>query len=224
MITLHLYDEIFEHAVRKFDSIEVLESVMPVVLTKEQLESQSDAFYLSVMSRRIFQAGMRHSVINSKWAYFEEVFWGFNPKKIIYIDEAFMERAMQDKGLIRHWGKLQTIPINALEMIELSKEYGSFGALIANWDQDITALWALLSKRFKRMGGKSSPYFLRMVGLDTFILTNDVVRRLVTLNIIDKNPTSKKDILTVTNTFNELREVSGRPLSHLSKLLALSLD
>ncbi len=224
MITLNLYEEIFEHAARKFDSIEALESVMPVVLTKEQLESQSDAFYLSVMSRRIFQAGMRHSVINSKWPHFEEVFWGFDPTKIIYIDEAFMERAMQDKGLIRHWGKLQTIPINALEMIELSKEFGSFGSLIANWDQDITALWALLSKRFKRMGGKSSSYFLRMVGLDTFILTNDVVRRLVTLNIVDKNPTSKKDILTVTNTFNELREVSGRPLSHLSKLLALSLE
>jgi len=221
---LDLYEEIFEQASRKFNSSEELESLMPAVLTKEQLENRSDAFYLSAMSRRIFQAGMRHSVINSKWTHFEEVFWGFDPKKIIYIDEAFMERAMQDRGLIRHWGKLQTIPVNALEMIDFSEEHGSFGLLIANWDQDITALWALIAKRFKRMGGKSSSYFLRMVGLDTFILTDDVVRRLITLNIIDKKPTSKKDILTVNNTFNELREASGRPLSHLSKLLALSLE
>ena len=224
MITLNLYEEIFEQAARKFDSIEDLESVMPRLLAKEQLEQQADAFYLSVMTRRIFQAGMKHSVINSKWAHFEKVFWGFDPAKLIYIDESFMNSAMQDKGLIRHWGKLQTIPINALEMTDFSKDYDGFGHLIANWDQDITALWALLSKRFKRMGGKSASYFLRMVGVDTFILTDDVVRRLITLNIIDKNPTSKKDLQIVTKTFNELREVSGRPLSHLSKLLALSLE
>ena len=221
---MNLYEEIYEQAARKFNSTEELASFMPVVLTKEQLESQTDAFYLSAMTRRIFQAGMRHSVINSKWAYFEEVFWGFDPEKIIYIDETFMERAMQDKGLIRHWGKLQTIPVNALEMIDTAAEYKGFGQLLANWDQDITALWALLSKRFKRMGGLSSSYFLRMVGIDTFILTDDVVRRLITLNIIDKKPTSKKDIQTVNNTFNELRDVSGKPFSHLSKLLALSLE
>ena len=221
---MNLYEQIFEQAARKFNSIEELESDMPVVLTKEQIESRSDAFYLSTMSRRIFQAGMRHSVINSKWDHFEEVFWGFNPNKLIYIDEAFMERAMQDKGLIRHWGKLQTIPVNALEMIDLSKENESFGHFIAGWDRDVTALWTLLAKRFKRMGGRSSCYFLRMVGLDTFILTDDVVRRLITLNIIDKKPTSKKDLLMVNNAFNELREVSGRPLSHISKLLALSLE
>lgn len=222
---MHVFDQIFSQAARKFDSQDALEKAMPHVLTADQLKSQSDSFYLSAMTRRIFQAGMTHSVINSKWPHFEEVFWGFDSKKLVLIDDAFMERAMQDKGLIRHWGKLQTIPVNAFEMNELVASQGvSFGQFIAEWDQDITLLWAHISKRFKRMGGQSTPYFLRMVGKDTFVLTNDVVNALLNHNIIDSKPTSKASIQKVSGFFNELQQYSDRPLSHISKLLALSLE
>ncbi len=221
---MNAYDQIFEAALRKLGSINVLEAAMPTVLDANQLKAQSNGFYLSAMSRRIFQAGMTHSVINAKWAHFETVFWGFDPKKLVLIDDAFMERVMQDKGLIRHWGKLQTIPVNALEMNDLTAEGISFGEFIAEWDQDITQLWLQISKRFKRMGGQSTPYFLRMVGKDTFVLTNDVIQKLLSLQVIDSKPTSKADILTVSDFFNELKADSGRPLSHISKLMALSLE
>lgn len=221
---LNAFDQIYEVALRKFSSIEELELAMPTVLDADQLKAQSNAFYLSVMTRRIFQAGMTHSVINSKWNHFEKVFWGFDPNKLVLIDDSFMERAMQDKGLIRHWGKLQTIPVNALEMKDLTAEGISFGEMIADWDQGITLLWLHISKRFKRMGGQSTPYFLRMVGKDTFVLTNDVVQKLLSLNVIDSKPTSKSDILKVSQFFNELKAYSGRPLSHISKLMALSLE
>jgi DNA-3-methyladenine glycosylase I len=197
---------------------------MPGVLDNKQLAGQSNAFYLSAMTRRIFQAGMTHSVINSKWPHFEKVFWGFDPKKLVLIDDTFMERAMQDKGLIRHWGKLQTIPVNALEMNDITAEGIEFGQLLAEWDQDITQLWRHISKRFKRMGGQSTPYFLRMVGKDTFVLTNDVVDKLISLRVIDSKPTSKADLQKVSDFFSELKGCSGRPYSHLSKLLALSLN
>lgn len=222
---MHVFDQVFSLAAKKFDSLDALEKAMPHVLTADQLKSQSDAFFLSAMTRRIFQAGMTHSVINSKWPHFEEVFWGFDPKKLVLIDDTFMERAMQDKGLIRHWGKLQTIPVNAFEMNELVSSQGvSFGQFIAEWDQDITLLWAHISKRFKRMGGQSTPYFLRMVGKDTFVLTHDVVNALLNHNIIDSKPTSKASIQKVSDFFTELQQHSGRPLSHISKLLALSLE
>lgn len=218
------YDQIFEAALRKFSSLEALEAAMPTVLSANQLKAQSNAFYLSAMTRRIFQAGMTHSVINAKWPHFEKVFWGFDPNKLVLIDDAFMERAMQDKGLIRHWGKLQTIPINALEMKDMTAEGVDFGNMIAEWDQDITQLWLKISKRFKRMGGQSTPYFLRMVGKDTFVLTNDVVQKLLVLNVIDSKPTSKAGIQAVSQFFNELKDEAGRPLAHISKLMALSLE
>ncbi|UZE94631.1 DNA-3-methyladenine glycosylase I [Alkalimarinus alittae] len=218
------FDQIFDLALRKFNSLEALESLMPTVLDAAQLKAKSNAFYLSAMTRRIFQAGMTHSVINSKWAHFEKVFWGFDPNKLVLIDDAFMERAMQDKGLIRHWGKLQTIPINALEMKDITAEGVDFGQLLAEWDQDITQLWTYIAKRFKRMGGQSTPAFLRMVGKDTFVLTDDVVHMLMRLNVIDSKPTSKADILKVSRFFNELKDTSGKPLSYISKLMALSLN
>lgn len=221
---MNAFDQIFEAALRKFSSVNALEAFLPNVLNSDQLKAQSNAFYLSAMTRRIFQAGMTHSVINSKWPHFEKVFWGFDPNKLVLIDDSFMERAMQDKGLIRHWGKLQTIPVNALEMKDLSAEGESFGQLIAEWDKDITQLWLFIAKRFKRMGGQSAPYFLRMVGKDTFVLTNDVVQRLIISNVIDSKPTSKADIQKVNHYFNELQAYSGRPLAHISKLMALSLE
>lgn len=214
----------FDLALNKFNSLDDLESVMPTVLNAKELKAQSNAFYLSAMTRRIFQAGMTHSVINAKWPHFEKVFWGFDPNKLVLIDETFMERAMQDKGLIRHWGKLQTIPINALEMKDLTAEGIEFGQLLTDWDKDITQLWAYIAKRFKRMGGRSAPAFLRMVGKDTFVLTEDVVRKLIVLNVIDSKPTSKADLLKVSQFFNELHDQSGRPFSHISKILALSLN
>lgn len=218
------FDEIYDIALRKCGSLARLESLMPTVLNSKQLAAQSNSFYLSAMTRRIFQAGMTHSVINSKWAHFETVFWGFDPKKLVLIDDSFMERAMQDKGLIRHWGKLQTIPVNALEMNDITAEGIDFGVLLADWDDDITQLWAHISKRFKRMGGQSTPYFLRMVGKDTFVLTNDVVQKLLSIKVIDSKPTSKADILKVSQFFNDLKHESGRSLAHISKLMALAID
>ena len=221
---MRVFDQIYEVSLSKLGSEDALEALMPTVLNSAELKAHSNAFYLSTMTRRIFQAGMTHAVINAKWPHFEKVFWGFDPKKLVLIDDTFMERAMQDKGLIRHWGKLHTIPVNALEMNDITAEGMSFGDLISDWDQDITLLWAHIAKRFKRMGGQSTPYFLRMVGKDTFVLTNDVTQQLINLKIIDSKPTSKKDILSVSHFFQELMTSSGRPLSHLSKLLALSLD
>ena len=69
---LNAFDQIYEVALRKFSSIEELELAMPTVLDADQLKAQSNAFYLSVMTRRIFQAGMTHSVINSKWNHFSQ--------------------------------------------------------------------------------------------------------------------------------------------------------
>lgn len=74
------------------------------------------------------------------------------------------------------------------------------------------------------MGGQSAPYFLRMVGKDTFILTNDVIRALNRWGAFQGIPTSEKAKQIVQGIFNIWAEESGRPLCQLSRILALSVN
>lgn len=97
--------------------------------------------------------------------------------------------------------------------------------LIAEWPgEDIVGLWTLLKKQGSRLGGNSGPMFLRLMGKDTFILTKDVFAALVNHGLMDKfSPNSQRDLQRVQEVFNQLHQESGRPLSHISRILAYTL-
>ncbi|MEG6659604.1 DNA-3-methyladenine glycosylase I, partial [Pseudomonas aeruginosa] len=80
------------------------------------------------------------------------------------------------------------------------------------------------SKRGNQLGGLSAPRFLRMAGKDTFIPSDDMVAALKAQEIIDKPPTSLKDLAAVQAAFNQWREESGRPLCQLSVMLAHTVN
>jgi 3-methyladenine DNA glycosylase Tag len=40
---------------------------------------------------------------------------------------------MNDRRLIRHWGKLKSVRSNAAAMQEVGEQQGSFGAWLAGW-------------------------------------------------------------------------------------------
>ena len=84
-------------------------------------------------------------------------------------------------------------------------------------------LWRDLANRFSQLGGNSGPYFLRMAGKDTFMITGDVLRALIDAKIVKKKPTIKDDRAAVQNAFNAWAEETGRPLCQLSRILALSV-
>lgn len=195
---------------------------LPPVMTSQVLADKPDRYFLSAMTRRIFQAGMKHSVINDRWPFFEEWFWGFDPHKLVLLSEAQLEAAMQEPRLIRHWGKLRTIPVNASVMLELSGQYQGFGRYLADWpDSDIHGLWRDLAKRFERLGGDSGPRFLRLAGRDTYLLTPDVIAALKALDVIDGKPTRKEDRQRVTDQFVAWKASTGYPMAHLSRILSM---
>jgi 3-methyladenine DNA glycosylase Tag len=164
-------------------------------------------------SLRIFRAGLKHSVVDGKWPAFEEAFFGFDPHKVVLMGAEHLERLMQDVRLIRHLAKLKSVPRNAQFVLDVAREHGSFGALLADWPaSDITGLWRYLSKHGCQLGGLSAPRFLRMAGKDTFIPTDDVVAALKAQGIVDKAPTSQRDLAAVQAAFNQWQEQSGRPL------------
>ncbi len=47
---------------------------LPRAKTAQALRSIPDDRYLSLMSLRVFRAGIKHAVVDAKWPAFEEVF------------------------------------------------------------------------------------------------------------------------------------------------------
>ncbi len=214
-----------EYGINRFGSLAALEARLPIPATAAQLTAVSDDRYLSLMALRVFRAGLRHSVVDAKWPNFEEVFWGFDPEKVVLMSAEHIERLMQDTRIIRHLGKLKSVPRNAQMLLDVSKKYGSFGAFLAQWpEHDIVGLWRYLAKQGYQLGGLSAPRFLRMAGKDTFVLSTDVVAALVAQDIVTKNPTSQRDLSAVQEAFNIWQTQSGRPLCQLSMLLALTVN
>lgn len=210
----------------RFDSDAAMEAFLPRALTPDELKQLGDDRYLSAMSRRVFRAGMQHSVVDARWPAFEEAFWGFEPESLVLLTPEQLEGFMQDERLIRHRTKLQTIPRNAQFILDIRQEQGgTFAEFIADWpSSDIVGLWRLLARRGARLGGRSAAGFLRLVGKDTFLLTSDVVARLVGAGIVDQTPTSQRDKQRVQDAFNTLQQASGRPLCQLSAMLSLTIN
>ncbi|MBL7249552.1 DNA-3-methyladenine glycosylase I [Alloalcanivorax sp. C16-2] len=211
-------------AVNRKGGVKQVEAQLPAVKTPAQLRQPDDAFYFSALTRRIFRAGLKHSLVDAKWPAFEEAFFGFDPDKLVLMPDTMLEQRMQDTRLIRHWGKMKAIRHNAQLILDLRQEYGSVGAWLADWPGDDTVgMWQLLKKRGKQLGGNSGAAFLRMVGRDTWYPTGDVVAALKSHNIIDKPPASQRDQRAAQAAFNQWQAESGRPQAHISKILAFTV-
>lgn len=219
------YKWLHEFCLNRFGSAKALEAMLPQPRSDAELRALSDDRYLSLISLRIFRAGLKHSLVDAKWPAFEEVFFGFDPEKVVLMGAERLENLMQEARLIRHLGKLKSVPRNAQFILDVRHEKGSFGTLIADWPvTDIVGLWKYLAKHGNQLGGLSAPRFLRMVGKDTFVPTDDVVAALKAQGVIDKAPTSLKDLAAVQAAFNQWQAESGRPLCQLSVMLAHTVN
>lgn len=220
------YQWLEEYCLDRFGSRQALEERLPVARSAEELRAPGDDRYLSMIALRVFRAGLRHSVVDARWPAFEEVFFGFDPHRVVLMSAEHIERLMQDKRLIRHLAKLRSVPRNAQMVLDLSREYGSMGKLIADWPAgDIVGLWRLLARQGNQLGGLSVPRFLRMVGRDTFVTTGDVLAALAAMGVLDRPvASSQRDLALVQQAFNDLSVQSGRPLCQLSAMLAFTVN
>jgi 3-methyladenine DNA glycosylase Tag len=219
------FDKIRAAALDRLGGEAELAARLPRVSTAAELRAPSDDRYLSLMSQRIFRAGLKHSLVDARWPAFEEAFRGFDLRRVTAMNDEDIEALMNDRRLIRHWGKIKSVRSNAAAMQEVAAESASFGAYLADWPgSEIVGLWEDLAKRFQQMGGNSGPTFLRMAGKDTFILTHSVMTALNHWHAFTGTPKSKTARAQVQAVFNEWAAATGLPLAHLSMTLALSVD
>jgi 3-methyladenine DNA glycosylase Tag len=201
-----------------------LDARLPRPKTPEELRAIPDDRYLSQMSLRIFRAGLKHSIVDAKWPFFEEAFYGFDPRRIRAMPDEALDALLGDSRLIRHGGKIAAVRDNAATMLDITAAHDGFGAWLAGWPSaDIVGLWDALAKRFSQMGGNSGPTFLRMVGKDTFILSPSVIAALQHWGITAIAPKNRQDRAGVQACFNAWTAETGRPLCQLSMILACSV-
>ncbi len=72
-----------------------------------------------------FQAGLSWLTILRKREAFREAFEGFDYIKVARFNESDVERLLQNKGIIRHRGKIEAAIHNARLVPDLIDEYGS---------------------------------------------------------------------------------------------------
>lgn len=75
-----------------------------------------------------FQSGLSWRTILAKRENFRKAFLKFDFKKVAKFTDKDVERLLQDEGIIRHRGKIESVINNAQRALELIKEEGSLAA------------------------------------------------------------------------------------------------
>ncbi|NMH64979.1 DNA-3-methyladenine glycosylase I [Shewanella salipaludis] len=201
-----------------------LQALLPQVLSAEELAQYADAELLSAMSRQVFQSGFVWRVVDNKWPEYETAFFGFEPHKVLMLSPEQLAARASDPKLIRHASKTQAIYDNAAMVLDIAREHGSFAHYLAAWPTaDITGLWQALKKRGARLGGNTGPYFLRGIGKDTFLLTDDVQGYFKAHKLVDAGFGSQTGLRQVQQIFNAWQRESGLSLACISRVLACSV-
>ncbi|MCB2021489.1 MAG: DNA-3-methyladenine glycosylase I [Burkholderiaceae bacterium] len=75
-----------------------------------------------------FQAGLSWLTILNKREAFRRAFAGFDASAVASFGPADVERLLQDAGIVRHRGKIESTINNAQRLPELQREFGSLAA------------------------------------------------------------------------------------------------
>lgn len=219
------FEYIEQAAIERLGDSAVLKERLVRPEPPESLAMIGDDRYLSVMCRRIFRAGLTHRLVDSRWPAFEIAFNDFDLSYVASLDDTDLQRLARDESLIRHRRKIAAVRDNAIAMTTIVDEFGSFGFWLAEWpEEEIVDLWHELRTRFSQLGGNSGPAFLRMVGKDTFLLTDWVLKALAEWDAFAGPASSRKARAAIQAVFNGWQAESQRSYCEISQILAFSID
>lgn len=130
-----------------------------------------------------FQSGLSWLTVLRKRPQFRKQFKAFDIGKVARMGPADVDRLLQDAGIIRHRGKIESTINNAGRTLEIQKEFGSFAAYIWRFEPEAwqgpvtrggieseTEASRLLSKDLRKRGfsfvGPTTVYaFMQAMGL-----------------------------------------------------------
>ena len=220
---MSLFEEIEARAIEKHGE-DGLAARLVAPVSADEIATLPNDRWLSTATKVIFQAGFSWSLIDKKWPNFETAFDGFDVHRWAMMTDEDLDALLKNEGIVRNGQKLTSVGKNALYFRDLIVEHGSVGQFFADWNpEDYFSNLAAMQKRTNRLGAKTGQIFLRRMGLESVVLTNDVVKALMGAGVVTKAPTSKTDLASVQSAVNRWRDESGRSLSQISQILAYSV-
>ena len=219
------FDHIYDRAAERRGGAAQLEAAVAEhpARTPDELAAIPDDRWLAEMTRGVFRAGFNWRVIENKWAGFEAAFHGFDPPLNAAMTEEEFDAHLKDTRIIRNAQKVASVRANGQFMVDLAKESGSAAKFFADWpDSDCVGLLDLMKKRAARCHGETAMRFFRGMGKPAFITTRDVSAALIEAGVIEKPPSGRKDFQAVQDAFNAWSQATGRNLTALSRVLAMS--
>lgn len=219
------FQKVLDRAIERKGGEAALNSLLPDVMSSEQLAKLPDEYFLEEMTRSIFQSGFVWRVINNKWPQFREAFFDFSFGRLMNLSPEDWDNYMSDTRVVWYRAKLEAVRHNLWYVHETSIQHNGYGRFLTEWPcSDLVGLLLHQKKQGNRLGGNTGQYFLQHVGKDCFALTKDVVLglKLQELEIAD-NPTSQKDLKCIQQAFNSWHDETGLPYTHLSMILAYSV-
>lgn len=134
-----------------------LEAAIPAVVTPV-----SPADYFEVMTRAVFQAGVRWRQIAERWDAYREAFAQFDPTAVAVYDDFDVERVLATPGILRVRRKVLATIANARALVEIERDAG-IAAYLRSFET-YAMLAKALKKRFAFMGDLNVWYFLFRIG------------------------------------------------------------
>ena len=219
------FQKIIEQAEKRKGGKKALARLLPPAVSVKKLSQTGDDRFLAMMTKCINQAGFSWSVIENKWPQFEQAFFGFDLRKLSLLSPEQWENYAKDKRVVRNWQKIKAVKDNVVFILHEAREHGTFAQFIASWPcDDLVGLLLYLKKHGARLGGNTGQRFLRYVGKDVFVLSQDVIAALKLAGIdIADNPSSQKDLRKVQEAFNTWHDETGLSYCHLSKIASYSI-
>jgi DNA-3-methyladenine glycosylase I len=89
-----------------------------------------DARLFELLTLEGAQAGLSWTTILRKRAGYRRVFCDFDPTRVAALDDAAIEAAVNDPGIVRHRGKIRSTVTNARAFIDVQRECGSFATYV----------------------------------------------------------------------------------------------
>jgi len=192
--------------------------------SKAEIAATPDDRILAMMSERVFQAGFNWRVVANMWKGFEVAFHGFDPSWCGAMTEEEFDALLKDTRIVRNAQKILSVQANGRFLVELAKEHGTAAKAFAAWpDDDYAGLLDLLKTRASRLGGEAGMRFVRSLGKPSFITSRDVAAALIREGVLAKPPSGKKDLRAIQDAFNGWAKESGRDLTAISRVLAMSV-
>lgn len=222
---MRAFEDIYARAASRKGGADALEALVAEhpSRTPDELALLADDRWLAEMSRCVFQAGFNWRVIDNKWPGFERAFHGFDPAINAVMSDDKLDCHLRDSGIVRNAAKIISIRNNAAFLRELAAEHGSAGVFFGRWpDADFVGLLELMKSRAARLSGETAMRLFRRMGKASFITSRDVTAALIEAGVIDKPPTGRRDLRAVQEAFNGWSAASGRNLTAISRILAMS--